>query len=78
VKTRITRTYETFSIKFESSEWTNYDSHEAAERGARFSTRPYEIVRRTFEVSFEKDSNLHRLALRHGAPFIAEREEVLS
>lgn len=72
----IIRTYETFAIKFDGSEWSSYRTRAEAEAGARFSSRPYEIVRRTFEVSFEKDSILHRIALKNGAPFIAEREEI--
>lgn len=75
---RITRTYETYSIRFESAEWTNYSSYEEAVAGARYSSRPYEIVRGTFDVTFEKDSALHRLAIKHGKPFVAEREEVVA
>ena len=65
----ITRTYETFAIKFDGSEWSSYRTRAEAEAGARFSTRPYEITRRTFEVSFEKDSILRPLECNPSALF---------
>lgn len=48
-----TRTYETFSIQFDGSNWSGYDSAAEAQSVIDFGSRPGVVVRKTWTVEVD-------------------------
>ena len=70
----VVRTYANYTIKFESSEWSGYETYEEAAKVLAGCTRPGTVVENRFTAEFVKDSPLHQFAIKNGREPIAEHE----